>query len=186
MEGDEIQLGDGQAGIIEKMGLSYTDLRGYDEITTRIPNSQLSSQRVRNLSRVSKSQVTQTLWFSYKDIDKMPAVMEAIKQEVNATCGEFAITDGSRPFRAHWRDFKDDHLEVVVDFHFNIKAATQAYWDNRQRVLEAIATAVKKMGVEFTLPSMICNRDNDSGGGKPASNDETNIGTRRPEQMTHA
>lgn len=142
IEGDEIQLGDGQAGIVEKIGLSFTDLRGYDEITTRIPNSQLSAQRVRNcmslffllflgalfasldtvthlssyfiikVSRVTKSQVTQTLWFSYKDIDKMPAVMEAIKEEVLSECGEFAITDGSRPFRAHWRGYANDHLEI--------------------------------------------------------------------------
>ena len=157
LEGDEIELGDGQAGIIERMGIAYTDLRGYDEITTRIPNSLLSNQRVRNLSRVTRSQVKQTLWFSYKDIDKIPAVCEAILREIQETCGESVITDGSRPFRAHWRDFKDDHLEVVVDTHFNVKAATSAYWDNRQKVLESIARAVEKMGLEFTLPSFICN-----------------------------
>lgn len=169
LEGDEIQLGDGQAGIIEKMGLAYTDLRGYDEITTRIPNSQLSQQRVRNLSRVSKSQVTQTLWFSYDDIDTMPVIMQAIKDQVNASaCGEYLITDGSRPFRAHWRNFEKDHLEVVVDFHFNIKAATQHYWDNRQVVLEAIASAVKKLGVEFTFPTSIkvSRNEHDKHGGK--------------------
>lgn len=33
IEGEEIQLGDGQAGIIEKIGLAYTDLRGYDEVS---------------------------------------------------------------------------------------------------------------------------------------------------------
>jgi len=172
LEGDEIQLGDGQAGIIEKMGIAYTDLRGYDEITTRIPNSQLSQQRVRNLSRVTRSQVTQTLWFSYKDMDKMADIMEAIKQEVNATCGEHAILDGSRPFRAHWRDFKNDHLEVVVDFHFNIKAATQAYWDNRMKVLEAIASAVKKMGVEFTFPALITYSGGGGGGGESGGSEK--------------
>jgi hypothetical protein len=76
--------------------------------------------------------VKQTLWFSYKDIDKMPALMEAIKDEVKEACGEFLITDGSRPYRAHWRDFASDHLEVVVDVHFDIPHAGQAYWDNKQ------------------------------------------------------
>ena len=139
IEGEEIQLGDGQAGIIEKIGLAYTDLRGYDEVTTRIPNSQLSQQRVRNISRVTRSQVQQELWFSYKDIDKMPALMEAIKEEVKDACGEFLISDGSRPFRAHWRDYTSDHLEVVVDVHFNIPGATQAYWDNKQVRSESVA-----------------------------------------------
>lgn len=52
---------------------------------------------------------------------------------------------------------------AVVDFHFNMKPATLQYWDNRQRVLKAIAVAVKKQGVEFTLPSLICNRDGKDG-----------------------
>lgn len=158
-EGDEIELGDGTHGIIQSMGLMHTDLRGGDEIITRIPNTQIATQRARNISRVHKSQVKQTLWFGYKDVMKMEDVVREIKEEIRSTCGSDLILDGTRPFRVNWRDFKEDHLEVVVDCHFNMKPVGDKYLENRQRVLEAIARAVDRLNVEFTLPSQICHKE---------------------------
>ena len=154
--GEEVAFSDGTAGFVHEMGLLYTDIRGYDERVTRIPNSKISSQKATNLSRVSaKSQVKQTLRFSYKDIKHMPDVVKAIKEEIRECCPS-VIDDGSRPFRAHWRDFSESWLEVVVDAHFNTKSTGDAYYDLRQNVLEAIARAADRVGVEFTLPAAIC------------------------------
>jgi len=156
LPGEEIVLGDGTAGFIDTMGLLYTDVRGYDEKVTRIPNSQLSNQRATNLSRaVPKSQVKQTLRFSYKDVKKMPTLMRAIKEEIRRTCPTL-IVDGSRPFRAHWRDFSESWLEVVIDAHFDTRPTGDVYYDLRQNVLVAIAKAAEDLGVEFTLPATIC------------------------------
>jgi len=155
-EGDKVQLGDGTIGKITEMTLLHTDLRGSDEIITRLPNDQIVNQRVRNISRTKMSQVKQVLWFPIKDAMKMHDVVTAIKEEIRSSCGPELITDGSRPFRVNWRDFKSDHLEVVVDCHFNIKPSGNVYYDNKQKVLKAIAQAVHRLGVEFTLPSQIC------------------------------
>lgn len=54
-----------------------------------------------------------------------------------------------RPFRAHWRNYEDDHLEIVVDAHFTIPPTGNEYWDNRQSMLEAISHAAKKSGVHL-------------------------------------
>jgi hypothetical protein len=54
-----------------------------------------------------------------------------------------------RPFRAHWRNYEADHLEIVVDAHFTIPPTGNEYWDNRQNMLEAIFHAAKKTGVRF-------------------------------------
>ena len=54
-----------------------------------------------------------------------------------------------RPFRAHWRNYEDDHLEIVVDAHFTIPPTGNEYWDNRQSMLEAISHAAKKSGVRL-------------------------------------
>ena len=156
LPGDEIVLGDGTAGFIDTMGLLYTDVRGYNEVITRIPNSQLSGQRATNLSRAApKSQVKQTLRFSYKDVKLMPLLMSEIKEQITESCPTL-IVDGSRPFRAHWRDFSESWLEVVVDAHFDTRPTGDVYYDLRQDVLVAIARAAENLGVEFTLPASIC------------------------------
>jgi small-conductance mechanosensitive channel len=152
-EGDLILLGDGTLGIVRRMGWVYTDLRGTDEVVVKIPNSQLANQRVSNLSRLKISQVKQLLWFAYEDVDKLPTVIENIKTEIGASCPNL-ITDGSRPFRVIWTDFRDDHLEVSVDCRFRHPPSTDVYWDTRQKVLLAISRAAKKSGVEFSIPNV--------------------------------
>lgn len=54
-EGDDILLGDGTAGTVNKIGLVETELVGYDNVAIRIPNSELATQRVSNMSRISLS-----------------------------------------------------------------------------------------------------------------------------------
>ncbi len=112
------------------------------------PLLQLSGQRVYNLSRTPRSQVKQSLRISYNDADKIPKLLEAIKEEIKEACPKL-ITDGSRAFRAYWQNYEDDHLAVVVDCHFTIKPTGDEYWSNRQNMLEAIYRAVKKTGVHF-------------------------------------
>lgn len=129
---------------------------------TKIPNSQISNQRISNVSRVKLCQVAQTLWFSYDDIDKISDVIPAIKEEIKKSCPTL-IVDGSRPFRTHWRECKDDHLEVVIDCHFRLPPTGDVYWDNRQAVLEAVAKAVKRTGVSFAIPTAITKNINMEG-----------------------
>ena len=100
---------------------------GEDDIVVRIPNAQLVNQRFSNLSRLFKCQVKQKIRFSYDDIQKVPEIVQVIKYEIKASCPKL-IVDGSRPFRVHWREFQDDHLEVVIDSHFNLPPTGNVYW----------------------------------------------------------
>lgn len=147
-EGDNIRFGDGTSGRIESIGWMQTTIRGYDELIEVVPNSELGMQRVKNISRVTKCQVKQTLRIRYEDVDKIPQLEEDILAEIKEACPE-AITDGSRPFRALWADYKDDHLALMVDTHYEIPPIGQKYWENRQRVMQAIQRAVKKNDVQF-------------------------------------
>jgi small-conductance mechanosensitive channel len=141
-EGDSIQLKSGFKGQVYRLGWLETVLRGSDDIMVTMPNSQLVSNQISNLSRIRICQVYQTLRFPYSDVDKLPKLTHDIKCEIRSTCPS-VITDGSRPFRCFWTNFQANHLEVVVDAHFRIKPVGDAYWDNRQRVLQAIDRAVK-------------------------------------------
>jgi small-conductance mechanosensitive channel len=64
-EGDDIKLGDGSEGTVLCIGLVETELCGYDNIVTMIPNSQLTKQRVSNMSRMTRSRFKQVLRFQY-------------------------------------------------------------------------------------------------------------------------
>lgn len=46
-EGEEIEIGDGTRGIVNKVGWMYTEIRGFDEVIIKIPNSQIANQRVK-------------------------------------------------------------------------------------------------------------------------------------------
>ena len=146
--GDSVEFGDGTSGKILRVGWMETQMRGSDGMITRVPNSILSTQKVKNVSRIRQSQVLQTLRFHYDDADRIPELLEAIKQEIVRSCPRL-ITDGSRPFRVAWTDFNEDHLQVVVNTHYNIAPLGDAYWHNRQAVLMAIARAVKQQNMEL-------------------------------------
>jgi small-conductance mechanosensitive channel len=147
-EGDYVEFGDKTSGRIETIGWMQTVIRNYDEKLEIVPNSQLGMQRVKNLSRVSKCQVKQRLRFQYKDADKLPKILDDILEEIKASCPA-AITNGSRPFRAVWTDYKEDYLSVLVDTHYDLPCMGKKYWNNRQEVMLAIHRAVRKNGVEF-------------------------------------
>lgn len=152
-EGDDVKLGDGTEGTVKRIGLIETDILGDDNVVMTIPNSKLFNQKISNLSEVDRSQVKQTLRFRYSDIKRISATLESMKEEITMACPEL-ITDGTRPFRADLFNYNDDHIEVKVNCHFELKPGSSEYLDARQNMLHAIAVAVEKNGVEFALPSI--------------------------------
>eukprot|EP00956_Cyclotella_meneghiniana_P027050 scaffold59883_cov66-Cyclotella_meneghiniana.AAC.3 len=154
-EGDSVRFSDGTSGVVEELGWMETHIRNSDEVTVRIPNKILGGQRIYNLSRTPRSQVKQTLRISYNSASKIPTLLQNIKEEIQKSCPKL-ITDGSRSFRAHWENFEADHLQVVVDTHFMITPSGNEYYENKQKVLEAIYRAVKNTGVEFEIRTDNC------------------------------
>lgn len=156
--GDKIKLADGTVGRVISIGWLDTTLACTDDIHVRIPNSEIASKRISNVSRANRSQVKQKVRLRYDDIDKIPKLVDGIKEEVKAACPKLVL-DGSRPFRVHWRSMADDHVSVVVDTHHDIPPMTQLFYDNQERVMIAIATAVKKNRMKFALPAKISYRE---------------------------
>lgn len=87
----------------------------------------------------------QTIRFKYSDMDKIPDFITSLKEEMKMKFSATLITK-DRPFRVHFRDIEADHLEVVCDFRFNLAPTGDAYYDNRQKVIETIAKVVKDKG----------------------------------------
>lgn len=147
-EGDHIKFGNGNCGKVTRIGWFQTHLKHYDELVEVIPNSELGMQRVTNLSRVKKCRIRQTLRFRYEDAEKLDVILPDILEEIKVSCPK-VITDGSAPFRAFWTDYKEDHLAITVEAHFNIPPLGQRFWQNKHNCLQAIYRAVKKHGIQF-------------------------------------
>lgn len=146
------QLGDGTSGKVVRLGWMSIDLRKSDETIMRIPNSQISNQRITNLSRARLSQVTQTLRVKYTDAEKIPNLLTDIKSQVQQDCPKL-ITDGSRPCRVHFKEFRDDHIEIGVDFRFRVPVVGDGYHQNKEACNVAIAKAMNKNKLQFALPT---------------------------------
>ncbi len=129
--------------------LTFTLLSiGCDELITKIPNTQLSNIRISNRSRMKFSQVKQQLHFKHEDMGRIPDLCAEIRKEIAASCPK-VVTDGSRTFHVKWVDFGKDCVEVIVDCRLRTPPIGGEYYEARQVVLEAIAKAVQRSGVEF-------------------------------------
>jgi len=100
-EGEKIMFGNGIKGTVEKIGLFETLIRDSTEMLTAVPNTELSNQKITNISRNRYSQVKQKLHFQYEDLDKLPALMHEIKKEICKSC-PLVVSDGTKPFRAYF------------------------------------------------------------------------------------
>jgi MscS family membrane protein len=150
-EGDAVRFGDGTSGVIVKIGWMQTTVRHYDNLVEVIPNSTLGMQRVCNLSRVETCRLRVNLRFRFSDGGKLQALGQSILNEIKASCPE-AITDGSRPFRAVWTDYKDYYLNLMIDTHYKLPCMGEKYWNNRQEVMKAIYRTVEQYEMEFAEP----------------------------------
>jgi small-conductance mechanosensitive channel len=117
-------------------------------MVTAVPNKELSNQSLINISRNKFSQVKQVVHFEYGDLENLPALLLEIKKEISRSCPAVVI-DGSKPFRAYFHEYADDHLKVVVDVRMNVTPDSDTYYRNREQVLLAIGRAVKQMKMKF-------------------------------------
>ena len=159
--GEDIRLGDSTRGVVEAMGWFYTDLRGSDEIIIKIPNNELANQRISNFSRMDKCQVKVNLRISYADHAKIPKFCTDLKSELVKECAHL-IHDGSRPFRANWRGFENDHLLVIVDTHHYRKPTGDEFFENQELVLQIIARVAEESGVTFAMPRFDVHKAHDN------------------------
>jgi small-conductance mechanosensitive channel len=157
-EGESVRLGDGTEGKVKRIGLVETEIEGSDNISVRIPNSQLTGKRVSNISRMTRSQVKQILRFKYSDLDRLPKVLNDIKAEIAATCPGL-ITDGSKSFQALLTQYASDHVQALINCHFDIKPGSGEHAETQQKVMLAISSAMKRNNIEFAIPSVLYQTD---------------------------
>lgn len=152
--GEEIQVGVGTndsisvTGKVEAIGWMETTIRSDDESTTKLPNSVFNQEQMVNLSRNGNSRVIEKLAVSYDSMQQIPKLVKSIKANLIKNCPKL-VSDGSRPFIVSWNGYRQGYLEVLVDARFNIPPIGETYFENKQRVMEAIADAIVENKVQF-------------------------------------
>ena len=158
--GEYVRLGDGTEGTIVYIGLLETEVLGSDHVPIRVPNSQIVGKRVSMLSKVTKSQVKQILRFKYSDMDKLPKLIKDIEQEIIAACSDGDDNNDdtnskmNKPPQVVLAQYEADHIQVAVSCSFDIKPGSSEFAEMREKVLFAIANAVKKNRMEFAIPAI--------------------------------
>ena len=114
----------------------------------KIPNAEISSKNISNLSMIDKSQVKQSLRLDHSAIDTIPLLIEEIKAEIKDACPKL-VCDRSHPLRVHWTEYGKGFLQVDVDAKLNVAPHSDDYYDNKQKILLAMSRAIKKCGVKL-------------------------------------
>lgn len=140
-------------GTVEDIKLMAMDIRTNDEVVLNVPNKDLARRRVGNITRSKWSAVTQTIWFNYEDIEKVPKVCEDIKRFIKVRCPTVEENDSSRLFRATISAL-NRHVEVEIEAHFRLPPFSNAYYENRQNVMRAVSDAAYENGITFDIPAV--------------------------------
>ncbi len=127
-----------------------TTITDSNEMVVAIPNQELSSSRLINISKIKMSRLRQDLHFHYQDCQKLPAILEEIKHEIKSTC-PLVVSDGTKPLRAYFKKYADSYLEVEVDVRMNCNPGSELFKQETQDVLFAIDRAVRRHNVQFAV-----------------------------------
>lgn len=137
--GDYISTADG-AGTVEAIGLVYTTLVTVDNQKISIPNSNMTTNVVTNVTGSEKRKLILGVEISYRaDLKKAKAVMEQL-------------------FQAHKGIINEDGIQVVVESLGENGVTVSArgwtkmedYWNTRFDLLEQIKLAFDEEGIELS------------------------------------
>ena len=149
--GDEVDLGDGRAGYIEKMGWYTTEMRGYDNRAITIPNAQIAEATTINYSRVHHQLLKTKLRLRRADAPRVDALVTDIRKTLAATDGAVDDRENKNAIRVYLEGYCPDtgSPEIDVECHY-LGSDTDEFLEWREGVLLAIYDAVQRADCELT------------------------------------
>jgi len=144
--GDFIILSDGFMGSIEHLGIKTTRIRSLSGEQIIIPNSHLTSNRVRNYKRMQERRVQFTLGVTYN------TTPEKLEKAVSIVKDLIAAEYGVRLDRVHFSRFADFNLVIEV-VYWVLSPDYNLYMDVQQKLNFAIQRAFAGEGIAFAFPT---------------------------------
>jgi len=144
--GDFIILDGGFMGTIEYIGIKTTRVRTLSGEQILIPNSDLTSHRVRNYKRMQERRVVFKLGVTYGTTpEKMEKALSLVKEIIGKS-------PDVRFDRCHFSEFGDSSLNIET-VYWVLSPDYNRYMDIQQDLNLAIQRAFAKEGLDFALPT---------------------------------
>ncbi len=133
----------GKSGTVEQTGIIYTTILTPDNQRIHIPNSQITSNEITNLTAVGRRRVEINISASYD------APVEAVKAALlQAAAHPKLLPD--EPVFARVSKYADSAVEYTLRFW----TKPEDFWDTYYDVLEACKRAFDDAGIEMTYPHL--------------------------------
>ncbi|MBJ3590516.1 mechanosensitive ion channel family protein [Salmonella enterica subsp. enterica serovar Saintpaul] len=135
-------------GTVTEIGWRMTKINTFDHRPLYVPNSIFSSISVENPGRMSNRRIKTVVGLRYEDADKIGAVVESVRQMLQA----HPDIDQKQTLLVYFNAFADSSLNIMV-YCFTKTTVWQEWLAVQQDVYLKIIAIVQSHGADFAFPS---------------------------------
>ena len=147
--GDRIELDDGTAGIVKDITIRHVVLQGIDTLKIVIPNSEINSKRITNLSHRAGMR---SIHFRFTvGLDTVPEQAKQVIQDAVRQSPHAVPREGESYSPVYFIDYQPSGLEMATTVYYKPTSPTEEVKDDiNSRVKQALVAA----GIEIPYPYM--------------------------------
>lgn len=136
-KGDAVKI-DGETGVVNEVGIFYTELKTFDNLTVSIPNSKMTSSTIVNYSREENRRVDVSIDVAYgSDVEKVKEILRGVVE-----ANEDIIDEPKTAIV--FTAMKDSAIEFTI----RAWAPTSCFGAVKTYLLEESLAAIEKAGIE--------------------------------------
>ena len=135
-------------GIVEEIGWRLTRIRTFEKRPLYVPNSVFTNIVVENPSRMSHRRIYETIGVRYLDVQKLPLIIEAVREFLNTS----EDIDQKQTIIVNFNAFSESSLDFMV-YAYTRTTKWIEYHQVKERVLLKIAEIVESNGAEVAFPT---------------------------------
>jgi MscS family membrane protein len=148
-EAGDAVIVDKVSGVIERIGLYATLVRGPDKRLIWIPNMKFTASIVENPSRRTHRRFDETIGLRYDDLAKAPAIIKDLQDMLEA-CPLF---DHEQARRVRLSAYGDSTVDINM-LAYSSELGIDAYSTMRQELMLQMGTIVHSHGADFAFPTV--------------------------------
>ena len=135
-------------GVVEKIGWRMTHLRTFDHRPLYVPNSMFSTNIIENPQRMTNRRIYEHLGVRYDDIDKMPALL----QEIREMLIQHPDIDQSQIQMVNFDNYGASSLNFFI-YVMTTTTKWREFHSIKEDVLFKVAAIVTKHDAQFAFPT---------------------------------
>ena len=147
--GDRIELDDGTAGIVKDITIRHVVLQGIDTLKIVIPNSEINSKRITNLSHMT---TTRSIHFRFVvGLNSRPEQVKQVIQEAVRQSPFSVPREGEAYSPVYFIAYQNNGLEMATTVYYEPTSPTEAVKDD---INTRVKKALDEAGIEIPYPYM--------------------------------